>query len=231
MFDRFTNNARRAMGLSRQVAQELRHDHIGVEHILIGIAKSGGTANSMRGMGRLGARVKSSLLPGDLKGLPGQLPVNSQGKRALEDALEAASNWGDRFIGTLHLLRGVCVSQDESMRAAFEADGITESDIEVAAAKKYRAGVVQPDLLAKLSQKQRALFARIVEILKRREPDLVGIVKNRGLVDLSPVLKRAVVDVLACELVAIGLEQDGEPNEEGRCIEELIDFAGSGAWD
>ena len=36
MFDRFTKGARRTMGLARQEAMRLNHNHIGTEHLLLG---------------------------------------------------------------------------------------------------------------------------------------------------------------------------------------------------
>jgi hypothetical protein len=37
MFDRFTDRSRMIMGLARQHAQELKHDYVGTEHLLLGM--------------------------------------------------------------------------------------------------------------------------------------------------------------------------------------------------
>ncbi len=39
MFERFTSSARRCMALAQEEARELRHDHIGTEHILVAVAR------------------------------------------------------------------------------------------------------------------------------------------------------------------------------------------------
>jgi ATP-dependent Clp protease ATP-binding subunit ClpC len=41
MFDRFTDRARKVMGLARQEAQRLNHEFIGTEHILLGLVQEG----------------------------------------------------------------------------------------------------------------------------------------------------------------------------------------------
>ena len=41
MFDRFTDRARKAMGLARQESQRFNHDYIGTEHILLGLVQEG----------------------------------------------------------------------------------------------------------------------------------------------------------------------------------------------
>ena len=41
MFDRFTDRARKVMGLARQEAQRFNHDYIGTEHVLLGLVQEG----------------------------------------------------------------------------------------------------------------------------------------------------------------------------------------------
>ena len=52
MFDRFTDRARKVMGLARQEAQRFNHEYIGTEHILLGLVKegSGVAANVLKNM-------------------------------------------------------------------------------------------------------------------------------------------------------------------------------------
>ena len=42
MFEKFTERARKVMGLARQEAQRLNSEFIGTEHILLGIIQEGG---------------------------------------------------------------------------------------------------------------------------------------------------------------------------------------------
>ena len=39
MFDRFTDRARKVMGLARQEAQRFNHEYIGTEHVLLGLVQ------------------------------------------------------------------------------------------------------------------------------------------------------------------------------------------------
>ena len=41
MFERFTDRARRVVVLARQEARQLNHDHVGTEHILLGLLREG----------------------------------------------------------------------------------------------------------------------------------------------------------------------------------------------
>ena len=52
MFERFTDRARKVMGLANQEAQRFNHEYIGTEHILLGLVKegSGVAANVLRNL-------------------------------------------------------------------------------------------------------------------------------------------------------------------------------------
>ena len=41
MFDRFTDRARKVMGLARQAPQRFNHDYIGTEPVLLGLVQEG----------------------------------------------------------------------------------------------------------------------------------------------------------------------------------------------
>jgi ATP-dependent Clp protease ATP-binding subunit ClpC len=47
LYDRFTELARRAVVAARDVAESLGHDHIGTEHLLLGLAQTAGTASEI----------------------------------------------------------------------------------------------------------------------------------------------------------------------------------------
>jgi len=122
MFDRFTDRARKVMGLSRQEAQRFNHDYIGTEHILLGLIQegSGVAADVLRNLD-----VDPALLRRDIENRAeygttmvtmGQLPFTPMARRALELALEEASNLGHSYIGTEHLLLGL-LRQDEGIAA------------------------------------------------------------------------------------------------------------------
>ena len=64
MFERFTDDARRAMVIAQEEARSLRHAHLGTEHVLLGLASVDGSASAriLRGFGLDAAGVRASVL-------------------------------------------------------------------------------------------------------------------------------------------------------------------------
>ena len=113
MFDRFTDRARKVMGLARQEAQRFNHDYIGTEHILLGLIQegSGVAADVLKNLDvdlkKIRQEVEKLVSHGTTMVTMGQLPFTPRAKKVLELALEEASNLGHNYIGTEHLLLGL----------------------------------------------------------------------------------------------------------------------------
>jgi len=113
MFDRFTDRARKVMGLARQEAQRFNHDYIGTEHILLGLIQegSGVAANVLKNMDielkKIRGEIEKMVKTGPTMVTMGQLPFTPRAKKVLELALEEASNLGHNYLGTEHLLLGL----------------------------------------------------------------------------------------------------------------------------
>ena len=113
MFDRFTDRARRVMGLARQEAQRFNHEYIGTEHILLGLIQegSGVAANVLRNLDidldKIRREVEKIVQSGPSMVTMGQLPFTPRAKKVLELSVEEASNLGHNYIGTEHLLLGL----------------------------------------------------------------------------------------------------------------------------
>lgn len=58
MFERFTSNARSAVVLAQEQARTMRHDHIGAEHLLLGVMTMPDTVGA-RVLGRLGVDINA----------------------------------------------------------------------------------------------------------------------------------------------------------------------------
>jgi len=118
MFDRFTDRARKVMGLARQEAQRFNHDYIGTEHILLGLVQeeSGVAASVLRNMDielkKVRLEVEKQVQSGGAVKPVGQLPFTPRAKKVLELAMEEAANLGHNYIGTEHLLLGLLKEQD-----------------------------------------------------------------------------------------------------------------------
>jgi ATP-dependent Clp protease ATP-binding subunit ClpC len=118
MFDRFTDRARKVMGLARQEAQRFNHDYIGTEHILLGLVQEGsGVAASVLknldiDLKKIRQEVEKLVSHGTTMVTMGQLPFTPRAKKVLELSLEEASNLGHNYIGTEHLLLGLIREQE-----------------------------------------------------------------------------------------------------------------------
>jgi ATP-dependent Clp protease ATP-binding subunit ClpC len=112
MFRRFTDRARRAVHLAREEALLLRHDHVGTEHLLLGLLYEGeGVAAHVLeslGISREAVRGQVDEIIGHGQGPPrGDIPFTPAARRALRLALQESLQLGHRYIGTEHVLLGL----------------------------------------------------------------------------------------------------------------------------
>ncbi len=113
MFDRFTDRARKVMGLAKSEAQRLNHEYIGTEHILLGLVQegSGVAANVLMNMGldleKIRHEVEKIVETGPDVMTSGQLPFTPMAKKVLELSMGESSNLSHNYIGTEHLLLGL----------------------------------------------------------------------------------------------------------------------------
>jgi len=122
MFDRFTDRARKVMGLARQEAQRFNHEYIGTEHILLGLIQegSGVAANVLRNLDvdpdKIRREVETIVSSGPPMVTMGQLPFTPRAKKVLELSVEEATSLGHNYIGTEHLLLGL-IRENEGVAA------------------------------------------------------------------------------------------------------------------
>jgi ATP-dependent Clp protease ATP-binding subunit ClpC len=109
--ERFTQRARRVLGLAHQEAERMRHNYIGTEHLLLGlIREEGGVAGRvLRELGldanRVQEVVERLVGPGEAK--PTKLDLSPGTEQVLELAVDEARQMGHHYIGTEHLLLGL----------------------------------------------------------------------------------------------------------------------------
>jgi len=112
VFERFTDRARQVVVLSQEEARLLRHNHIGTEHLLLGLLREGeGVAAQVlesQGVSLETVRGQIERLVGpDEAGPSGHIPFTPRAKKVLELALREAMQLGCDYIGTEHLLLGL----------------------------------------------------------------------------------------------------------------------------
>ena len=118
MYERFTDQARKAVQLANQEAERFNHEYIGTEHILLGlvIEGSGVAANALENLDvdlrkiriEVGEIVQSSP---DLVTM-GKVPPIPRAKKVIEYAMEEARNLNHNYVGTEHLLLGLLREQE-----------------------------------------------------------------------------------------------------------------------
>ena len=110
MFQRFTDRARRVVDLARHEARALDHDHIGTEHILLGLIDEGQgvatTALTSMGVGleEMRQAVRDTFGRGAQPPESGHIPFTPQAKKVLELSLRESMQLGHQYIGTEHIL-------------------------------------------------------------------------------------------------------------------------------
>jgi hypothetical protein len=113
MFQRFTDKARRTVVLAQEEARALSHDHIGTEHLLLGLLResAGVAAAALNSLDVSLAAARACVADRALRvpGRPpsGHIPFTPEAKRALELSLRESLQLGHDYIGTEHILLGL----------------------------------------------------------------------------------------------------------------------------
>jgi ATP-dependent Clp protease ATP-binding subunit ClpC len=116
---RFTQRARKVLSLAQEEAERMKHNHIGTEHLLLGLLREdGGVAGRvLRELGLEQRRVQEMIerlsVPTQ-RTKPGKVELAPSTKRTLELAIDEARRMGQHYISTEHLLLGL-VRHNEGM--------------------------------------------------------------------------------------------------------------------
>jgi hypothetical protein len=194
MFERFTDKARRAVVLAQEEARLLRHDHIGTEHLLLGLLResdsAAASALSSVGVGLAAARerVEAREAPGPAPsgaGTTRHIPFTPQAKRTLELALREALELGHDYIGTGHILLGLvrdpgCMGASILLELGADQATIRQRVIELRPAGEpspTRRPRAQPRLPLETGRRIDALLTRLaaVERFAGLTPDLTDL--------------------------------------------------------
>ncbi|MFY9262321.1 MAG: ATP-dependent Clp protease ATP-binding subunit [Actinomycetaceae bacterium] len=117
MFERFTDRARRVIVLAQEEARNLKHNYLGTEHILLGLIKEGEgvAAKALEALNVSFDTVREQVVDiiGEGQEQPtGHIPFTPRAKKVLEYAMREGLQLGHSYIGTEHLLLGLCREQD-----------------------------------------------------------------------------------------------------------------------
>ncbi len=117
MFERFTERSRRVVVLAQEEARMLNHNHIGTEHILLGLIHEGDgvAARVIESLGVTleAARAQVREMIGEGGTAPtGHIPFTPRAKKVLELSLREALVLKSDYIGTEHILLGLIREAD-----------------------------------------------------------------------------------------------------------------------
>ncbi len=112
MFERYTDHAQQAMVMAQEQALLLGYDHVGTEHLLLGLLKeSEGAAAKLldlEGVSFESVRQKVEENAGQSGSTStGSPPLTPRAKKVLQLALRQALGFGNDHVGTEHILLGL----------------------------------------------------------------------------------------------------------------------------
>jgi ATP-dependent Clp protease ATP-binding subunit ClpA len=161
VFERFTPRARQVVVLAQEEARAFKQDHIGTEHLLLGLLGAGdGVAASVLaklgvGFDRVRERASAIVGPGD-QTFGGRIPFAPQTKKVLEKSLREAMNLGHSYLGTEHILLAL-VDENDSVAVRI----LRDFDVEPEAVRRHVIRVVtSPGYKSDLSAEASAATVR-----------------------------------------------------------------------
>ncbi len=136
--DTFTERARKVLDLAQEEAQQLNHNYVGTEHLLLGLVREG------QGMGvlvlkHLGVNldevrsaVEAQLGGGDQAGVEeiGWTPLT---KKVIELAADESRRLNHHFVGAEHLLMGLVRTGEGVAASVLENLGVNLEKVRIQA--------------------------------------------------------------------------------------------------
>jgi ATP-dependent Clp protease ATP-binding subunit ClpA len=245
MFERFTEQSRRVVVLAQEESRMLRHNHIGSEHLLLGMLhEQGGTATDVLASAGITIEAARSQVgelagPGD-KLSSGHIPFTQRAKKILELSLRVALEQAKSYIGTEHILLALIRDADGTGARVLERLGVSlpalrqqvldaakaapspaaerEAEHEMWAADwRHAQGLAREARLPPLPPSA-AAFRQLLTPIDRR---LAGIERHLGIADdeeAAPGFRGLLTSVnrhLASIERHLGIADDDEAGEEG----------------
>ena len=245
MFERFTEQSRRVVVLAQEEARMLGHNHIGSEHLLLGLLHEQGTiaADVLASAGitveAARSQVEELAGPGD-KSLPsGHIPFTQRAKKILELSLREALEQRKTYIGTEHILLALMRDADGTGARVLERLGGSLPDLrqrvleasEAAASGPATTTVIPGDEMWTADWRRAQGFAReprfpppaalARQVLTPIDRRLAGIERHLGIAadeEAAPGFRGLVMSVnrhLAAIERHLGIAEDREAGEEG----------------
>lgn len=180
---KFTSKARKAMARAQELAADLEHRHVEIEHTLIAMLEQDDSSVDTL-LQKIGVDTKAlgrklieelELLPKNYKRGQKQVFVGKSLLSALEDAGDEANQVGDKFVNTEHLLLSFAKEKKSYAGRQLRDMGATP--------KKLRDTIEE----GHSGKKVEGPSGQVSEILGKFAEDLTALAKNN---ELDPVIGR-----------------------------------------
>ena len=144
-FRGFTQKANKALNLAIESAQEMGHNYVGTEHILLGLVKEGTgvAAVSLEQCGVTEEELMEKIEKIDTEHISTALTPNDftpRTKRVLRASMIASARMGNNYVGTEHLLLSIISEQDSYAVAFLHELGVSENEITQAVSNGLQNG-------------------------------------------------------------------------------------------
>lgn len=169
MFERFTDRARRAVVHAQQEARMMQHQHIGTEHVLLGLLgeSEGLAALALRDAGLDVEAVRREVeerIGVGTSAPSGHMPFTPRAKNVLELSLRESLKLNHKYIGTEHILLGM-LAEGEGVAALIllaRVDGGLDTVREKVVERMTSAGSasLSPEEVAQMQDRAAAAIAQ-----------------------------------------------------------------------
>jgi ATP-dependent Clp protease ATP-binding subunit ClpC len=154
------------MQLASQEAMRLGHDHVGTEHLLLGIVKEGSGSAAIV-LGQLNVSLSmvrqkvEELVHGPSPAGPGKPKPTDRHARVIMYAIDEANNLSNNYVGTEHVLLGLLREPEGTAARVLAALNVKHDDV--------RQAVMT--ILGKPPQSRNILLDQALKDLKTRLAD------------------------------------------------------------
>jgi ATP-dependent Clp protease ATP-binding subunit ClpC len=129
-FEKFSERARRVLTSAQEEAQNLNHNYIGTEHILLGLIREeeGVAAKVLMNQGISLSKVRSAvefIIGRGEKAPVGEIGLTPRAKRVIELAIDEARHLSHNYIGTEHILLGLLHEGEGVAAGVLDSFGLT----------------------------------------------------------------------------------------------------------
>ncbi len=223
-FDRFTDEAKKALMVAEQEAKNEGVGYIGTEHILLGILQQGNTLgfavlNSF-GVALKNVRLviqQSSHNRSPDTGTSGnkflKVELSDFAKKAIEDAVSSAYRYHHHYVGTEHLLMGLMLQKGTAATVILENMKVNPEDIRTRLDDLFKQSEQYKSSMANFFQPLEKMLASLNGVIFSINPntDMKDSFKHKEGEPEQPQSKTPALDYFTIDLTAEAKEKKLDP--------------------